>query len=143
MKRVLVLLFILSGLSGTALCQFSAEFDSYRDGKRYAFRLTAADFQKSPIWSDDEPNPPLSARTARSIGTEYLKTLFTVANEWRFQEIALHPVSEHWVYLIRFTTPPRPEGCTDCMSSVFTVVVKMDGVPVPATTLNSAPTSNQ
>lgn len=129
-RRVGMLLLIVVGVCGTALCQYAAEFSSYHGGNRYDSRITHDELTKTPAWRDDEPNPPLSARQAKLVGAEYLKQLFGDADKWRVNEIALVPVADRWVYTISFTEP-APPGVADHASSPFRVVVTMDGIAVP------------
>jgi hypothetical protein len=131
MKRLAMLALMVASLSGSALCQYSAEFSDYYSGKRYDFRITPEQLSRTPAWLDGEPNPPLSARDAKDIATTYMSDLFKNADGWRVGEIALYPVAERWVYLISFD-PPRPAGCQDCLSTPFKIVVLMDGVAVTA-----------
>jgi hypothetical protein len=132
MKRFAMLSLMVASLSGSALCQYSAEFSSYYSGKRFDFRITSEQLSSTPAWLDGEPNPPLSARAAKDVAAVYLGDLFRNAGAWRVEEIVLHPIAERWVYLISFE-PPLPPGCQDCMSTPFSVVVLMDGVAVKAT----------
>jgi hypothetical protein len=135
MKRLALLVLMVVSVSGSALCQYSAEFISYYSGKRYDFRITPEQLSNTPAWLDGEPNPPLSAREAKDIAAIYLSDLFKNASAWKAGEIALYPVAERWVYLISFS-PPRPTECQyslDCLSTPFKIVVLMDGVAVTAT----------
>jgi hypothetical protein len=113
------------------VCQYSAEFSSYHGGMRYDFRITPERLAKTPAWLEDEPNPPLPARRAQAIAVAYLGRLFANAADWGRGTIALVGVRDRWVYVIEFTEPP-PEGCADCLSTPFRVVVMMDGVAVAA-----------
>jgi hypothetical protein len=129
MKQTVMLVVIVASLSGNALCQYVAEFNSYYSGKRYDFRITRERLLSTPPWLDGEPDPPLSARSAKDIAAVYLSHLFKNASEWSVREIALRRVAERWVYLISFD-PPLPPGCSDCLSTPFRIVVLMDGVAV-------------
>jgi len=121
------------------MCQYSAEFSSYYGENRYAFRLTHDELLKTPEWPDGDPNPPLSVRQAKLVGTEYLKQLFADGEKWTLTDITLHPIGDRWVYTICFTEPPRSD-CRDCMTFPFRVVVTMDGVAVQATVVPWKPT---
>jgi hypothetical protein len=66
---------IVCGFCGVATCQYAAEFSSYHGGNRYDFRLTQEQLAKTPVWLDDEANPPLSMRHAKFVGFSYLKQL--------------------------------------------------------------------
>ena len=138
MRRIATLALIVVTFCGTALCQYSAEFSSYYSGKRYDFRITPDQLASTPVWLDGEPNPPLSARSAKDTAVIYMSDLFSDGSGWRVGEIALHPIAERWVYLISFD-PPLPPGCADCLSSPFKIVVLMNGVAVTATKSNWMP----
>ena len=126
MRRIATLALMVGSLCGSALCQYSAEFSSYFSGKRYDFRLTHEQLANTPAWAEDEPNPPLSPRTAKTAALTYLRTLFDNASKWRVNEIKLVPLTERWVYVVSFE-PPLPPGCQDCLTTPFSVVVTMDG----------------
>ena len=131
MKQIAMLTLMVCTLCGSALCQYSAEFSSYYSGNRYDFRLTREQLSNTPAWLEDEPNPPLSPRTAKNAALTYLRTLFDNASAWRANEIKLVPLSERWVYVVSFS-PPLPRDCQDCMTTPFSVVVTMDGNAVTA-----------
>ena len=76
MRRIATLALIVVSFCGTALCQYSAEFSSYYSGKRYDFRITPDQLTSTPVWLDAEPNPPLSARSAKDIASIYMSDLF-------------------------------------------------------------------
>jgi hypothetical protein len=132
MKQIMMFAVMVASLSGTALCQYAAEFNSYHSGKRYDFRITHERLLSTPPWLDGEPDPPLSARSAKDIAAVYLGHLFKHADEWSVREIALSRVAERWVYLISFD-PPVPPGRAEFTFTVFKIVVLMDGVAVTAT----------
>jgi SPX domain protein involved in polyphosphate accumulation len=50
MKRLATLALMVASLSGSALCQYSAEFSSYYSGKRYDFRITPEQLSSTPAW---------------------------------------------------------------------------------------------
>jgi hypothetical protein len=132
MQRLAALVLLVGGLCGTSMCQYSAEFSSYRGDMRYDFRITPEQLANTPAWLEDQPNPPLSPRRAREIAVVSLETLFADGAQWRRSAIALVPVNDRWVYTIEFTEPLKGE-CTDCLSTPFIVVVLMDGTAVSAT----------
>src|ERR1700722_6931975 len=131
MKEIAMLVLVVGSLCGSVLCQSEAEFSSYYSGKRYDFRLTHEQLVNTPKWLEDEPNPPLSARTAKNTALIYIRTLFDNASVWRVNEIKLVPLSERWVYVVSFT-PPLPRNCQDCLTAPFGVVVTMDGNAITA-----------
>jgi hypothetical protein len=64
--RIAALGLIIGTLCGSTMAQQVAEFSSYYSGNRYDFRLNHQQLLNTPAWLDDEPNPPLSPRTAQS-----------------------------------------------------------------------------
>jgi len=131
---------MISTLCGTTMSQEAAKFSSYYSGNRYDFRLTHKQLLNTPPWLEDEPNPPLSPRTAQSAALNYLRTLFDNASSWRLVEIKLVPLSERWVYVVSLTPPPPP-NCYDCPANPFSIVVTMDGNAVTADVSRWTPTS--
>lgn len=140
MTRIAALALMIGTLCGTTMSQQVAEFSSYYSGNRYDFRLTHTRLLNTPAWLEDEPNPPLSPRTAQSAALSYLRTLFDDASAWRLDEIKLVPLSERWVYVVSFTPPPPP-NCGDCLTSPFGIVVTMDGNAVTAVVSQWKPTT--
>lgn len=124
--RIAALAIMIGAFCGTLVSQQVAEFSSYYSGNRYDFRLTQKQLLSTPAWPEDEPNPPLSPRTAQNAALSSLRTLFDNAAAWRLEEIKLVPLTERWVYVVSFTPPPPPNS-TDYMSAPFSIVVTMDG----------------
>jgi hypothetical protein len=131
---------MIGTLCGTTMSQQAAEFSSYYSGNRCDFRLTHMQLLNTPAWLEDEPNPPLSPRTAQSAALNYLRTLADNASAWKLEEIKLVPLSERWVYVVSLT-PPSPPNCYDCLASPFSIVVTMDGNAVTAVVSRWKPTS--
>lgn len=129
--RITTVALVIGTLYAPALAQQAAEFSSYYSGNRYDFRLTQVQLLNTPMWPDDESNPPLSPRTAQHAARSYLRTLFDNAGEWRLEEVKLVPLSERWIYVVSFTPPP-PANLGDYLTSPFGIVVTMDGNAVPA-----------
>ena len=141
MKRIAALVLIVGGLCGSGMCQYSAEFSSCRGDIRYDFRITLEQLANTPAWLEDQSNPPLPARQAQTIAVGYLGKLFADGEQWRCGAIALVPVNDRWVYTIEFTEPPK-SGCGDCLSTLFRIVVLMDGTVVSATVSPWKPQTN-
>jgi hypothetical protein len=139
-KQIAMLALVVGSLCGSALCQYSAEFSSYYSGNRYDFRLTQEQLLNTPTWLEDEPNPPLSPRTAKNAALTYLRTLVDNSSAWSVNEIKLVPLTERWVYVISFT-PPLPRGCADCGTMPFSLVVTMDGTAITAVTSRWEPST--
>ena len=104
MTRIATLALMIGAICGTSVSQQAAEFSSYYSSNRYDFRLTHKQLLSTPAWLEDEPNPPLSPRTAQSAALSYLRTLFDNAPAWRLEEIKLVPLIGRWVYVVSYTT---------------------------------------
>jgi hypothetical protein len=110
--------------------QVETTFTVEYGGKTYEFRIPEQDLQKTPVWSPDQDNPPLSARSAIDIAKKEIATLLPNGKDWRLYEVTLRPVDDHWVYLVQFLEPLRTDGGGQQLSKGFQVVVLMNGVAV-------------
>ena len=99
-------------------------------GKKYEFRITDEDLQKTPAWPPGQENPPLSARRAMEIAAKQMATLLPNGKDWQLEAITLRRVDNRWIYVVQFLEPPRADGPDRQVSSGFQVVVLMNGVPV-------------
>jgi hypothetical protein len=87
MNRIATLVLVLASLSGSALCQYSAEFSSYYSGKRYDFRITSEQLERTPAWLDSEANPPLSARNKTRTKGQSRANQFGRSSSFTFSKI--------------------------------------------------------
>src|SRR6476620_3350843 len=78
------------------MCQYATVFSSYYGDKRYDFPITPERLAKSPPWLEEQPNPPLPARSALATALGYLGTLFPDAGRWKPAAITLVPVRDRW-----------------------------------------------
>ena len=113
-------------LTAQAESTFTVEYG----GKKYEFRIPEQDLLKTPAWAPDQDNPPLSVRRAIDIAKEEIAALLPNGKDWRLYEVTLRPLDDHWVYLVQFLEPLRPDGGGQQLSNGFQVVVLMDGVAV-------------
>jgi hypothetical protein len=115
----------------TALIFAQAEmiFTIEYGGKKYEFRISDADLQKTPDWPPSQEQPPLSPRRAMDIASNYLATLLPNGKDWRLDRISLKPIGDRWIYMVEFLEPLRRDG-GDQLSSGFQVIVLMNGVAV-------------
>lgn len=110
--------------------QVETTFTVEYGGKKYEFRISQQDLQKTPVWAPDQDNPPLSARSAIDIAKKEIATLLPNGKDWRLYEVTLRPVDDHWLYLVQFLEPLRTDGGGQPLSNGFQVVVLMNGVAV-------------
>jgi len=97
-------------------------------GKKYEYRVTDADLQKTPAWAPGQENPPLPVRRAIDAATKQLAMLLPNARDWQLAGVTLRPLENHWVYVVDFQEPPKPAGGDRQVSSGFQVVVLMSGI---------------
>jgi hypothetical protein len=126
MKHALLLVCILFNFSFTDMSQTKATFSSYHGGKRYDFEVTAGQLINCPAWLEGQDNPPLPARRAIEIATNYLSKLFSDAEKWEMNGFSVIPVGEKWVYLVQFIEP-APKNVSEHLITEFKIVVLMNG----------------
>src|SRR5262245_41906772 len=88
-------------------------------GKKYEFRITDEDLQKTPAWPPGQENPPLSARRATEIATKQMATLLPNGKDWQLEAITLRRVDNRWIFVVQFLEPPRADGPDRQVSSGF------------------------
>jgi hypothetical protein len=98
-------------------------------GKKYESHVTSEELQRTPAWSDAQPNPPLPARQAIEIAAKQIAALFPNGKDWRLYSVTLRPVENRWIYLVEFLEPLRSENAVQ-QASGFQTVVLMNGVAV-------------
>ena len=78
-------------------------------GKQYAVVVTGEELKKAPVWDQSAENPPLSARKALNLVTDFIKTVKPGrANfEWRLEHIALRKTEGYWYWLAYFSALPN------------------------------------
>jgi hypothetical protein len=126
MKQVFVSALVLCCISLTAVAQSAGIYSSYLSGNRYDFKISAEQLARTPVWADDQDNPPLSPRAALKIGKAQLVKIFPDADQWTNFNLELHRVSDRWIYLISFTEP-APQDAMEHFTSPFRLPVLMNG----------------
>lgn len=120
--RRLLLSFLLACFCNAAHAQdYVAKFYGEHDGKQFEFTVTTRLLENCPEWLSEQENPPLSARRALAIASDYLPRLVTNAEAWKAGDIRLRPVRDKWVYVVEFSE--RREG----VKTPFSIVVLMNG----------------
>src|SRR5437667_8771429 len=99
-------------------------------GKKYEFRISDQDLQKTPAWPPGQDNPPISARRAIDIASKQLAALLPNGKDWRLYEVTLRPIDNRWIYLVQFLEPLRGNTVAQQTSTGFQIVVLMNGVAV-------------
>lgn len=120
--RQLFLLLVLGCFCTVAQAQdYVAKFHGFHDGKQFEFTVTSKQLENCPEWLSEQDNPPLSARRALAVASDYLPKLVSNAEEWEVRDVRLRPVRDKWVYVLEFSE--RREG----VKSPFVIVVLMNG----------------
>jgi hypothetical protein len=118
MKRFFLSVVVLCSVSLTGMAQAQATYSNYHSGNRFDFEINAERLSKSPVWSEDQEWPPLTARAALKIAKAQLHRLFDDADRWTNRGLHMARLGDHWVYLVEFNEPPPP-GALDHFSSPF------------------------
>ena len=115
------------------------EFQSNGFEGLYATIVTSEVLANTPIWSNDDDNPPLSAKRAREIATRKMAVMTKGLEHfnWRLTSLSLERIGDGWFWLVTYTSPP-----TDTARALpIRIVVLMDGsvvepkkIPVPKPT---------
>jgi hypothetical protein len=99
------------------------------DGKEYRYELDTDAIKDTPSWDISESDPPLSVPRAVEIGKIQLEKLIKNTKGWDVDVVSLHQADRRkWYYNIHFSC--MEPGCSDKVLGGFTILVKMDGVPV-------------
>jgi hypothetical protein len=110
--------------------QVETSFTVEYGGKKYEFRISDEELEKTPAWATGEENPPLSARRAIEVGSRQIATLLPNGKDWRFYAVILRPIENRWIYLVEFLEPLRGNAAGQQVSAGFQVVVLMNGSAV-------------
>jgi hypothetical protein len=110
--------------------QIETTFTIDYGGKKYEFRVSDQDLQKTPVWRPDQENPPLSPRRAEDIARKQLASLVPNGKDWRLHEVTLRPLDNHWIYLVGFLEPLRTDTPAQQLSTGFQIIVLMNGATV-------------
>ena len=127
MKKI-CFLFLLVALTAPALADDIAGFSSYYKDQRYDVRVLSEKIEAAPKWEEKDPNPPLSAQKARTLGTQALRELFPDArSEWHLSSISLHTLYEDgWIYCVQFNRS-LPKGVDHGSPGQMQIIIYMDG----------------
>lgn len=115
--------------SPNGLRGFSTSVSFQHDGKEYRYTLDSDAIKDTPSWAISDGEPPLSVVRAAEKGKLQLKKLIIDTGGWDIQYIQLQQADrKKWFYEIHFTCIEI--GCSDKAAGGFTVLIKLDGVPV-------------
>ena len=107
MKRILGITLIMTLFSLLALAQENVTrrcISSFQN-KQYELIVTQPDLDDAPLWSDEQENPPLSARAAVAHAREVAKKVPN-SQDWKVSRILLERSGNRgqWIYIVQFTT---------------------------------------
>lgn len=98
-------------------------------GESWAYKLTDRDFADTPLWNQNEGEPPISVSAAVKAARENLPRFVKNAESWKMRMVSLQSISEDkWYYRIHFFC--FGAVCREIEDRSFTAIVKMDGTVV-------------
>jgi hypothetical protein len=105
---------------------------NYVGENRYDFTVTTEEMTKSPVWGEQDENPPLSARRAMQIARKRLDELIPDAKDWKFEDLSMYEWKDgHWLDLIEFEDiGPPGETHYNGPSITMRIPVLMNGVAI-------------
>ena len=105
-----------------------AIWSSYVKTNRYDFTVTDAEMAKTPVWREQDDDPPLAARKALRLARTRLAELVTDSKDWTLDALSLCEWHDgrHWYYLARFQAP-LPAGGLNGMPVSMRIPVLMSG----------------
>jgi hypothetical protein len=113
-----------------------AAFFGQAFGKEYAITMSYGAIRKTPDWTDDAENPPISAKKAAKLATAIKDSLAKDNKEpkWELTSLSLLKFEGKWVWLATFTPENEvplfePRQATDLHDNFpqLTLPVLMDG----------------
>ena len=104
-----------------------SRFTRYVDGRKFTFKVTAAELQKLPSWNPATEDVPLSVRRAVEAARISLPRFLSTPEKWTLGDINLSPMTkDKWIYEIYFNCDTEDCGRPGSDWS-FMIYVKMDG----------------
>jgi hypothetical protein len=94
----------------------------------YTYKFNKQDFENTPLWNQEEGEPPLSVSRAIKIARENLPRFVKSAETWKIRVVTLQSIGENenkWFYRIDFFCTGAV--CQEVEDRIFTAIVKMDG----------------
>jgi hypothetical protein len=110
-------------------------FSASSEGKKFEFSVGYVEVRRTPPWSRDNDNPPLSPLKAEDLAIKKLGVLLKDSSGWTCQEIKLTNCGDgsHWFYVVEFMK--SLEDPISLPLQRMLVVVLMDGtIPEPKVT---------
>jgi hypothetical protein len=103
----------------------------YAFGKSYVIVVTGDDLKKRPTWDQSAENPPLSARKALKLATDYPRRLIPghADWEWHLNYLGLRQTEGMWYWLAHFEALPKNANFEGRAPNLY-VAVLMDGTIV-------------
>jgi hypothetical protein len=107
-------------------------FDGHAFGKSYAVAVTGEELKKTPPWDESRvENPPVSARRALKLATDFRQTLIPghADWEWHLGYLGLRQTEGRWYWLALFNAFPRHAFLEGVAPDLY-VAILMDGTVV-------------
>jgi hypothetical protein len=125
-----LIMFIVLSLQSVFSAERVSQRVQYREGKTYSTFYTPQQIEATPIWWTDSPNPPLAAREAIRLASEYARSRFPASTNWRTMQCALVPrENEHWIYEVTLGINFQGLIVTVLMDKTVPEVIVSEGEP--------------
>jgi hypothetical protein len=100
--------------------------------QRYELKVTQSALDAAPMWPEDQPNPPVSARKAMALAKEKLVKMHPESANWNLRGVNLTKLDAkgQWIYIVRFEVPQQSPHL---IPTPFDMIVLMDGSVVEPT----------
>jgi hypothetical protein len=139
MTRLIAAMVMIVFLAQTA--RAGTEYWSYAVNKIYVVTVTRGALKKSPTWTPDAENSPLSAGRAIKLANEMKDSLVKDSNgyKWKLRDVSLSPDDYEggkWFWVISYEASFHKEGFIVYSSGTqpfLRLVVLMDGTVIKPT----------
>jgi hypothetical protein len=102
---------------------------SYAFSKQYIVTISREALEKSPSWTDDAENPPLSARRAIRLANGMKDSIVKDSNDfkWRLRSASLEPAGDRKWYWLVYYEAEFQGGASTGQPNHLRLAVLMDG----------------
>lgn len=130
--RFITFAFMLSFVA-SAIGDEVHDYSSYStvDEKAFESKVSSDVVAKTPTWSPEAENPPLSARRAIRVARKQMEALVHNPSVWRLDTIQLLDMGDHlhWMYIVEFERQYPPDFAVYGDHSLR-ILVLMNGVAI-------------
>ncbi len=133
-NRSIIMLVACSAILNPIVCRGETTIFDHAFGTKYATHLSADVISKTPIWSEDAENPPVSARAAIKLADAARVKLVKDQTGFRWKRASVNlrflDYCDRHIWEVWYEAEAKPKGMYGVVPSVPTIVrliVMMDG----------------